>query len=358
MLAIKLLKNLIEELKFLVIGLLAAFIVLLFTLFSVPIYIFRFLVINYLSKFKWLRPQNLRKPVTLFGNMTALEFWGNNQPNKVESSSRCAIVTSFVVRGTVTTEELLQQIQIGWLNARDSKNGQHLYPEFKQYIESWLGFMFWHQETQFIIEDHVKIHDDRFHSEQFLCKLMENLLNTPFKIGKSPWEFHLIRNYENEANTAFVLRIHHGLADGYAIIRSLLDGILEIKELHVLDRIICEPKENRVIKSSLMPVPYRLFRDLGYLGNLYLEKRSFWQVPDSKKLWYQFYARSSLIPVSKVKCIKNRFQVSFTAVLLAALCGALSKFEDRKRLKNVSQKLPFLFLLPVSNRSKSLTNDL
>lgn len=100
---------------------------------------------------------------------------------------------------------------------------QFLRPEFKQYVSHRFGFLFWQDELDFKIEDHIRLYDGQY-KEQFkgqdltpemLLSVANEYTYKPFKNQTSPWEMLILYNYRESPilplSTAIVTHIHHCL---------------------------------------------------------------------------------------------------------------------------------------------------
>jgi len=119
---------------------------------------------------------------------------------------------------------------------KDEK-GNLKYPEYQQHYETWLGFQFWRWEDNFNIKEHIRRYDGKYKNEpivtdKILLKIIKDLTYQSWPEGKSPWEFLQIPNYQmdNDVDSCvqksiFIFRIHHGLGDGYYILKLLMEDI-------------------------------------------------------------------------------------------------------------------------------------
>ncbi len=95
-----------------------------------------------------------------------------------------------------------------------------------------------------------------------------------------------------------------------------------------------------------------------------------WKIPDSKKEWYQYCAKSDLIPIQKIKLIKSQLRASFTSVLLSAISSAISQSTNNGNIKNLNiesnecfekeqddRSMYCMSVLPLPGHSKRLTNS-
>lgn len=358
--------NTLKYVTFMLLGCCSSLFILIFILASTPVYLYRLVITKFVSRLSCLRPSDLASEVSVLGTGVAVEF---SEKSSSYRSPRLSVIVNIIIEGDVIPiNEVTDHIRNHWINARDT-DGSLMYPEFQQYVESWYGFLFWKREKSFRLADHIRLHtippNSKISPEQFLCNLTENLLNKPFSPGISPWDVHLVQNYKiiyqngQQVNqTAFILRIHQAMGDGFSIASKLMNGLCEAQGLDELHQKIftnLHQKTSLTVKIyECFRRPIRILHDLGFLQSLYLRPTTGWHIPDKNKSWYQLYQRSNLIPISKLKEIKCKNDVSFTAVLLSCLSAGLSKINQEKRLDSIVTSV----LLPVPGHWKKLRNEL
>lgn len=178
---------------------------ILLVVISLPIYLSRYILENVVVPLFFSK--SLGQAVVPTSIMFATEFLDSTK------APRCAIVSNFVIEGHIPFSEVQEEILKKWIN----EPGGKAFPEFQQYIDSWMGFLFWHKDNQFHLNNHVFHHripkgNGVDESEKWVCAKTEELLNKPFPPKRSPWEVHVIENYVNgdlsdKKMTAFVVRI-------------------------------------------------------------------------------------------------------------------------------------------------------
>ncbi|ODM86988.1 hypothetical protein Ocin01_19694 [Orchesella cincta] len=88
-----------------------------------------------------------------------------------------------------------------------------------------------------------------------------------------------------------------------------------------------------------------------------------WHVPDEEKSWMQIYERSDIIPIGKIKTIKNSFGVSFTGVLLSCVSAGISvglnkKIREKQGFKKGPNSISVATILPLPDHPDKLANHL
>lgn len=79
----------------------------------------------------------------------------------------------------------------------------------------------WEDDPNFTLSAHLRrIALPAPHDQAALQELVSDMMSTPIDFTKSPWQYHLIENYNG--GCVLLGRLHHCIADGIALIRVLL----------------------------------------------------------------------------------------------------------------------------------------
>lgn len=106
----------------------------------------------------------------------------------------------------------------------------NFYPQLKKRIVKIYGYLFWTEEENFNLENHVPYLDPEFPDKPVLKsklqgKINDNLSSAGFDCQKSPWEIVLVPNVIDPNNprvkSALFLRVSHCLMDGISIINFI-----------------------------------------------------------------------------------------------------------------------------------------
>lgn len=336
----------------------------IFTIVSFPFGMYRLFVHKVIAP--CFQP-DVGKPVTSLGTLFATEFLNADKTKPI----RCAIVVNFVIQGKISYADAVRIVEKNWISPK-LPNGQLRNPEYQQYISKWMGYMFWKQDKSFSIKNHIILHklpEQATVSEcnKFFCNLMETSLNKPFTPKQSPWELHLVQNYKNpelsqseEKLTLFVFRLHHAMADGYSVMYSLVDGLMETPTQNVRMASPVKLAKEPVSLSKVwqtVKFPFGVVHEAGLYISYFFRPKTPWHIMDSEKHWQQMYARSELIPIQKLKDVKNRFNVSFTALLLSCISGGIAKsLSESMGMKWVPEEMLMGFNIPLKNHPRKLRN--
>lgn len=128
-------------------------------------------------------------------------------------------MTTRIFQGHINYDEFLTLLHDKWISCQDSR-GKPRYPEFRQFITSWLGYKFWKWEENFSLCDHVHVISDHniVKSSADIAKIGACLISRSFPEKKSPWDVTLVPGRVNgEMSTVLYLRTHHSIADGSTV---------------------------------------------------------------------------------------------------------------------------------------------
>ncbi|CAG7816985.1 unnamed protein product [Allacma fusca] len=262
-------------------------------------------------------------------------------------------------------ETLLERVFL-----RKLPNGQFADPEYQQYYSKWLGFLFWKWDPDFDKYHHIRLYSEDTQNlggiitEEKFRQILKTLTWAPFKVKTSPWECLLVNDLQlndtpREQGTtvnlqsALIFRVHHGLCDGFSILRALMQ---ELGKISITTAVRPHfPKKGflrRVFEICTFPLlaPYQFSRTLvdaydvngwhrGGCGRL-------------KRLNASFTPR---IPTEFIKEAKDKHGVSFTAVLMSGIVGGIRNVMTQQGLeipKNMNAAIP----VPLPNHPLKLRN--
>lgn len=98
----------------------------------------------------------------------------------------------------------------------------HPYRRSLKRVSKGLFNVFWTEEDEFNIDEHIREWPDVATSKEMLRHIMSQICNLPFPAGMSQWEFVVIPSIENGAcKTNLMFRLHHSLADGVSLVNYL-----------------------------------------------------------------------------------------------------------------------------------------
>lgn len=336
--------------------------ILLYFVITVPFILYRALITTLLLKYSGYRKMVSRG----FETAHALEYVScvsKGQPSKN------TILTRIVIDGHVPFDICVDHIKTKWITSR-TNNNQWKFPKFREYVHSWMGYSYWRQDPHFDFNSHIHCYsvNDSQSLDEYISNRFENLLNKPFLPKRSPWDVYVLHGlgqmseFDKETLstnskakiTVFVVRTHHVLADGISLVSLIKDDLFgnytEGCQIQEKEKSASQFTQKFTHSILIFPAIIKLLRDLGFMTAFILcnaEANTKLHVPNYQKLRY-VHQMSSLISMEKVKIIRNKFKVSFSAVMVASLAAAIAEFLNENR----SDKFLLAAPRPLAGRPK------
>jgi hypothetical protein len=254
-----------------------------------------------------------------------------------------------------------------------------LYPELTQYIYNWGGYTFWKEDLNFNLNEHIntlhlnyskysKPHDGDSESDikdedLLLSELREELLNRPWVRNKPLWEIFLIPVASGK-QTFLVIRCHHCLADGYAILNLFISKLCKNSEfdnpmrtkrrerpglLEMFTWVLFLPFRGgyALAEHAVMALTYSIFRTK-------LISRS-----SSNNKQPLFHLKTiHPISVKVIKQIKTAYGVSFASVLHSLETAIVQELLRLKDEVDFPQSVSSVCVFPLKGHPLTLTNHL
>jgi len=96
-----------------------------------------------------------------------------------------------------------------------------MYRRFRERVETRTGSLWWCDDPQFDLVHHIKLVRLPGKAEEpELQRFVAELAGRPLDRAHPLWEFHIVEDYQGGA--AVIMRIHHAIADGIALVNVLL----------------------------------------------------------------------------------------------------------------------------------------
>jgi len=301
----------------------------------------------------------------------------------MEDPTNLMMVTGIMhLEGPLDREKLEQVYKNGWL----------IYDRMRQHIVD-MGIRkspHWAYDKPFKLSDHLFFEDlPQPAGVPELRQRINTLISTPLKMDRALWEVHVFENFES--GPVLLLRIHHCIADGIALIGVLLSLTGETAEesldLHL------EPKThkhypqlstagylfrqagtaldtarkttttliNTTVKTLNKPSSLFNLAEMGRKGGASLARLLF-KANDPKTIFKgplgrsKVVAWSRIIPLEDVKRIRRHTGSTVNDVLLTALSGALNRYLKWKN--EPTDGLEISAAVPVNLRSAEDAGEL
>jgi hypothetical protein len=303
----------------------------LFILITIPVYVYRVLVI---SVAKFVRPD-----LSVMHPRSSILAQTDSLDNP-----QSTIVIQTLFDGQIPYKEFCDVFRSRVLDAK-LKCGKLRYPELRQYMVDWMGFVFFRDIHDFKLEDYVNLHesDKNLNSKKGdLDQICQCLLTKPFDKTKSPWEIVIVNGVINSASTsketAIILRASHFLGDGYSWLKMLMVLLQNEYETRLNStpkyHLKPNPKDNYTACESYVNPRFwvAIWRELTNVAATALDSRSMWKVASRFKAGkYSMGKFRKPIDVNMVKKVKELGKVRFSSVIYAAIAGAVRKMGLKRK---------------------------
>jgi diacylglycerol O-acyltransferase / wax synthase len=218
------------------------------------------------------------------------------------------------------------------------KDGGRAFPRFRKRVVYRRGRPYWEDDPDFDIARHiVPAATDRMADADALRAYISAEAGKVLDPEQPLWRIQHVADYE-DGGSAFVVRLHHAMADGIAIlpiIFSLMDEVRPDERLHVMP---VRPLISRVRTALTMPI----------LGPLAVLQRVLWsrdrhalhgpQPSGAKRV-----AWTRPFPLETIKHVKNKFGATVNDVLMATVSGAIGRYVEERtgvRIPHVRISMP------------------
>lgn len=333
----------------------------IFLTFICPIYLIRGLV---LLASKVLRPDLIQ----ILGVRDT--FYGIDNIN---SNPKSSIVVTHILEGKLDLETTINRMK-HVVSLPGPNKSEYRYPELRRYLVNWMGFLFWKEDKDFRVENHVKYHKTGNQdkngnlfaekiNEEYLKHLENQIVNEPYYPGRSAWEIEIVQNYTPRQRdegvdeySVVLFKIHHSFVDGYSLVRLALTAICEGNP-EDLPLPQSPNRANFILKVFqkifiLIKAPYDTLTEV-----LEESDKNFLHLSPKKVTNEITSALSTKIPTLLFKTIAQQFEVSFTAVVIASVSGGIRNWAE-KIGKPIPDTLKCLCPFPVPGHPDSLCNYL
>jgi len=288
---------------------------------------------------------------------------------------KAAFVPILVLEGRLELDHL-QHIFLTRVIQPKNLDGGFRKPEFQQYVTKIWGFYCWKWEENFDIRDHIQIYNGKF-KEQFengtkpvnattLTEVTNELLYNFFKPKKSPWEAHIIHNYQEmdpvtglpagPVSTAVMFRLHHVLCDGFSFMKTIAVDMAQQQKLETgLPSQAQSRHGNGILLKTLnffLSSPYDLVKDWVSANDV-----NSWHVPEERLKRAMNLGISHSIPMKDLKEVMNLYIVSFTALILECFTAAMRRFMAEAGFE-VPDQIHCILPLPVPGHPDKMRNHM
>jgi len=332
-----------------------------------PIYIFRFLASNLLIRCYPKVDKILTTRSSNFGS------------DAIYTRPKCSLIVCLTLEGTLYLDRFREVYQTRVIDPK-LPNGQFKKPEWQQYVTKLFGFLFWKWENHFDIRNHIGMYEGKYQNEflsgakllnaDTLLEVTNELVYIPFQPKMSPWKVYLMHNYRavnpvtGEATgtgpvcTVVIFRVHHCLADGFSLLKALVNDLAQRQEGTGADTIVARTRPTSPIRQIATALNFVLSAPYDLLSAA-ISGMDFnsWHIPE-KDLKFNWNLAVSLdIPVDLIKEVKNLHKVTLTTLILECFAAAARKFMTEAGF-TVPDTIHCMMPLPAPNHPDKLRNHM
>jgi hypothetical protein len=282
-----------------------------------------------------------------------------------------------ILEGTLTLERLRDLWHTNVMEARipdtntnmknEEKLGKRMYPELTQFLYNWGGYSFWKEDLDFDLNKHINYlsldnSNENEELDQILPKLREELLNRPWMRNKPLWEVFLIPVKSEQNNqTVLIIRCHHSLADGYAMLNLFLSKLCKTLDFEIPKPNLVTKKRSGLLKKIgwVLLFPFRgayVLAEQAVMAMTYSVFRT--NPPSSNEDYTCLHKTLSPLSVELIKKIKSHHGVSFASVLHSLATSVLQELLRLKGIDEFPELVPALCILPLKGHPLLLTNHM
>ena len=126
-----------------------------------------------------------------------------------------------------------------------------IFHRFKQCVTDPHSNPHWEDDPHFSVDRHVhRIALPKLGGPQELKDLVSDFMNAPLDFNKPPWDMHLVEDFGK--GCALIVRLHHCIADGIALIHVLLSMADEYFDASKLPAVRKRPEQDDGLLTSLV----------------------------------------------------------------------------------------------------------
>lgn len=248
-----------------------------------------------------------------------------------------------VIHGVYTTDPItLDEARSIFQSRVLAADGGRRYPRFRMRVVRSRGRWYWEDDPAFDIARHIVASPLTGHvSAAMLQDYIATIAHQPLAADRPLWRIEHVEDFE-DGESAFLVRIHHAMADGIAFVPIIMALMDELADPAPARAETSRPAGGWLRSAVLAPLAIPLV----------LVERALWR-PDRHALhgppvggrkrltWTRSF------PLDDVKRFKNRFGATVNDVLMALVSGAVARFLET----SAGQQVRYLrFSMPINMR--------
>jgi WS/DGAT/MGAT family acyltransferase len=244
-----------------------------------------------------------------------------------------------VIHGLYVTDHIdLAAARDVWrVRVLDVEGGDR-YPRFRQRLVQVRAKWFWEADPLFDVTRHIVASPLTGHiTTADLQAYIGTIAHQPLDDDRPRWRIEYIEDYE-DGQSAFLVRMHHALADGISMVPVILSLMDELATAPDAAPSPTRPLVSRLTSAVLAPLaaPVALLRRVLWSPDRHALHGP--RVSGRKKV-----AWTRAISLDVVKAVKNRYGATVNDVLMAVVSGAIARHletADGARVPHIRVSMP------------------
>lgn len=203
------------------------------------------------------------------------------------------------------------------------------------------GYLHWQDDPDFRLEQHVVYRPLPEATAAAFQQRMDALSSQKLDFSKPLWAMEVVENHPEGA--AVIVRLHHCIADGIALVRVLL-SLTDAEE----------QAASPASEASLSPVKRRKLNPLRLLGEMLAALPRMLMLPDSHTSFKNALSGDRVVgwsqplPLARIKALAHAHDGKINDLVLAAIAGALRRYFQQRQ--EPVDGITFRVLVPVNVR--------
>lgn len=243
-------------------------------------------------------------------------------------TNRHVIHAFMLIEGSPNVEKLRELVAERLVWAKD-ENGKRICARLSQVISTHLGNFIWEEDKHFDIKNHVTCwRGCSPKTKEELEQVMSEIMSSPLEMTNiSPWQFVVVPTSLEGNKFAFLLRIHHTMADGVALTRLFVMNLYD------------NPPRGREPKKFTTKQRFFMWCKAAIVGPLMIIEKLL-ASRDNSLLHGQELSGKKVVSWSKdfslalVKRLKNETGTTVNDIMVSCVAGGFHDYLQKSGIRN------------------------
>ena len=229
-----------------------------------------------------------------------------------------------VINAVYTTDRIgLDAVRDLFLRKVVCADGGRTYPRFTWRVVKVRGHYYWEPDPQFDVERHIVVAPEGVGTTAALQDYVGAVADHPLPPDRPLWQIQHVEDFE-DGGSAFIIRIHHCMADGIAMVPILFLLMDERERLEAAGRLPPRTVGTRLSTfQTLVTAPL--------MGPLILARRLAWRADRHALHGARISGRKRVawtvpLDLAVIKKVKDELGATVNDVLMATVSGGLARY--------------------------------